>query len=281
MISRFFSVKNVAFLAGVIILLFIIPKIAGIVMLFYAAYVLACAMDPFVEKLQTKLNNNRTLASIIVVYTFFGGYLAVCWTDLLQGLLMMIALICVPLVMLYHIGGINEAKTYIQEADSEFNSSITAITAYTNDTIALNIRDIKETINNNNTSKTLEHLESLSHSISELQTMATQETEKDIDLLLQQTHAILDKYKSLESLQSKQADFLRETRALLSNIEQTLQAKSKEHKDHFSFFNGVTWISIISALAWGLGYFGQTHIIVLFMSIRSTKDIPKATFIGI
>lgn len=220
-------------------------------------------------------------ASIIVVYTFFGGYLAVCWTDLLQGLLMMIALICVPLVMLYHIGGINEAKTYIQEADSEFNSSITAITAYTNDTIALNIRDIKETINNNNTSKTLEHLESLSHSISELQTMATQETEKDIDLLLQQTHAILDKYKSLESLQSKQADFLRETRTLLSNIEQTLQAKSKENKDHFSFFNGVTWISIISALAWGLGYFGQPHIIVRFMSIRSTKDIPKATFIGI
>ena len=73
MLSRFFSVKNIAFLAGVIILLFIIPKIAGIVMLFYAAYVLACAMDPFVEKLQTKLNNNRTLASIIVV---FGGILA-------------------------------------------------------------------------------------------------------------------------------------------------------------------------------------------------------------
>ena len=74
MISRFFSVKNIAFLAGVIILLFIIPKIAGIVMLFYAAYVIACALDPFVEKMQNKLNNNRTLASVIVV---FGGILAV------------------------------------------------------------------------------------------------------------------------------------------------------------------------------------------------------------
>lgn len=74
MISRFFSVKNVAFLAGVIILLFIIPKIAGIVMLFFAAFVIACAMDPFVEKLQTKLKDNRTLASVIVV---FGGILAV------------------------------------------------------------------------------------------------------------------------------------------------------------------------------------------------------------
>ena len=74
MISRFFSVKNIAFLAGVIILLFIIPKIAGIVMLFYAAYVIACALDPFVEKFQNKLKNNRTLASIIVV---FGGILAI------------------------------------------------------------------------------------------------------------------------------------------------------------------------------------------------------------
>ena len=40
-------------------------------------------------------------------------------------------------------------------------------------------------------------------------------------------------------------------------------------------------ISIISALAWGLGYFGQPHILVRFMSIKSTKDIPYATIIGI
>ena len=42
---------------------------------------------------------------IIVAYTFLGGYKAVCWTDLLQGLLMMGALIVVPAVMLYHLGG--------------------------------------------------------------------------------------------------------------------------------------------------------------------------------
>lgn len=38
---------------------------------------------------------------------------------------------------------------------------------------------------------------------------------------------------------------------------------------------------MISTLSWGVGYFGQPHILVRFMSIRSTKDIPKATFIGI
>lgn len=46
---------------------------------------------------------------IIVAYTFLGGYKAVCWTDLLQGLLMMGALIVVPAVMLYHLGGFGEA----------------------------------------------------------------------------------------------------------------------------------------------------------------------------
>lgn len=73
MISRFFSVKNIAFIAGIVILLLILPKISGIVLLFFAAYVIACAMDPYVEKLQIKLKNNRILASIIVV---FGGILA-------------------------------------------------------------------------------------------------------------------------------------------------------------------------------------------------------------
>lgn len=36
---------------------------------------------------------------IIVAYTFFGGFAAVCWTDFFQGMLMMIALMLVPLVV--------------------------------------------------------------------------------------------------------------------------------------------------------------------------------------
>ena len=44
--------------------------------------------------------------------------------------------------------------------------------------------------------------------------------------------------------------------------------------------NGMTLIGIISLLAWGLGYFGQPHIIVRFMAIRSIKDIPTARNIG-
>ncbi|EFB0769531.1 sodium/proline symporter PutP [Campylobacter coli] len=106
---------------------------------------------------------------IIVAYTFLGGYKAVCWTDLLQGLLMMGALIVVSAVMLYHLGGFGEAMAVIEE--------------------------IKP--------------------------------------------------------------------------------------NALSMGEGIGALSIVSALAWGLGYFGQPHILVRFMSIRSTKDIPAATFVGI
>ena len=43
---------------------------------------------------------------------------------------------------------------------------------------------------------------------------------------------------------------------------------------------GTTTLGIISSLAWGLGYFGQPHIIVRFMAIRSVKEVKIARRIG-
>ncbi|GHA97882.1 sodium:proline symporter [Algimonas arctica] len=43
---------------------------------------------------------------------------------------------------------------------------------------------------------------------------------------------------------------------------------------------GMTVMALISLLAWGLGYFGQPHIIVRFMAIRTLKDIATARYIG-
>lgn len=106
---------------------------------------------------------------IIVTYTFLGGYKAVCWTDMIQGMLMLGALVVVPLVMLSHLGGFGEAMKIIEEVKPSA----------------------------------------------------------------------------------------------------------------LSMGEGVGLLSIISAMAWGLGYFGQPHILVRFMSIRSTQDIPTATLIGI
>ena len=50
--------------------------------------------------------------------------------------------------------------------------------------------------------------------------------------------------------------------------------------DYLSMFKGVTLLGWISAMAWGLGYFGQPHIIVRFMAVRSVKDVPTARRIG-
>ena len=50
---------------------------------------------------------------------------------------------------------------------------------------------------------------------------------------------------------------------------------------HFSdAMQNVTLLGLISSLSWGLGYFGQPHIIVRFMAIRSVSDIKTAKRIG-
>lgn len=49
-----------------------------------------------------KLNEETAMiifACIILLYTFLGGYKAVCWTDFFQGFLMLIALVSVPIVI--------------------------------------------------------------------------------------------------------------------------------------------------------------------------------------
>ncbi|WP_433957496.1 sodium/proline symporter PutP [Cytobacillus horneckiae] len=108
------------------------------------------------------------VAGVTIAYTLFGGFLAVSMTDLVQGLIMVIALVLVPIVTLFHVGGLGEAV------------------------------DTARSIN----------------------------------------PALLD------------------------------------------IFRGTTVLGIISLLAWGLGYFGQPHIIVRFMAITSVKEIKKATVIG-
>ena len=38
-------------------------------------------------------------AAILIVYTFLGGYKAVCWTDFVQGILMLVAVLAVPIIV--------------------------------------------------------------------------------------------------------------------------------------------------------------------------------------
>jgi sodium/proline symporter len=109
----------------------------------------------------------------VIIYTFMGGFFAVCWTDAVQGLLMSFALILVPVVAIIHQGGIT--------------ASLNAMSAV--------------------------------------------------------SPAMLNPF---------------------------METSGK----------AVSLISIISLLAWGLGYFGQPHILVRFMAISSSEKIPQARKIG-
>ena len=66
MLKRFWTSKNLIFTGLVIVLLLILPKIVGILMLFFGAYVIACALNPYVTKLMVKMKN-RTAASSLVI----------------------------------------------------------------------------------------------------------------------------------------------------------------------------------------------------------------------
>lgn len=59
--------KNIIFFILAIILLLFIPKIIGILLLFFAAYVIAAALNPYVNKLQKKLNRAISTSLVILI----------------------------------------------------------------------------------------------------------------------------------------------------------------------------------------------------------------------
>ena len=68
---------------------------------------------------------------------------------------------------------------------------------------------------------------------------------------------------------------------------QALVAKGVENPGNYlDFFKNtdgspVAWNSIVSSLAWGLGYFGMPHIIIRFMAIKNETEVKKSRKIAI
>ena len=56
-------------------------------------------------------------AAVIILYTLVGGYKAVAWTDLIQGVLMLLGLIIVPLIAIDAAGGWAAVTSNLQEQD--------------------------------------------------------------------------------------------------------------------------------------------------------------------
>lgn len=66
----------------------------------------------------------------------------------------------------------------------------------------------------------------------------------------------------------------------LGGITEVNQVVNSINPELMNWIGASSALAIISALSWGLGYFGQPHIIVRFMAIRSVKDIKVARRIG-
>lgn len=66
----------------------------------------------------------------------------------------------------------------------------------------------------------------------------------------------------------------------LDQPSELLSTVAQLNPSHLDLFTGTSALGIVSLLAWGLGYFGQPHIIVRFMAIRSVSDFTVARRIG-
>lgn len=64
---------------------------------------------------------------LIVSYTFFGGFLAVSWTDVIQGLLMAAALVIVPIVALNSMGGWDQAHAAMEASNPNLLTFLTDV----------------------------------------------------------------------------------------------------------------------------------------------------------
>ena len=94
---------------------------AAVILIFFAFYVssgLVSGAKLFEEVFGIRYDYALTTGTfIIVAYTFLGGYKAVCWTDMIQGLLMILALVVVPIVMFLQLGSFKEVASYIAHSD--------------------------------------------------------------------------------------------------------------------------------------------------------------------
>lgn len=63
-------------------------------------------------------------------------------------------------------------------------------------------------------------------------------------------------------------------------MEQLQIASTLNQIDYSDLIHNISFITVISAAAWGLGYFGQPHILARFMAAEGVKTMKKARYIG-
>ncbi|MCA5005129.1 sodium/proline symporter PutP [Sphingobacterium bovistauri] len=67
----------------------------------------------------------------------------------------------------------------------------------------------------------------------------------------------------------------------LDGLTNTFSIIESKNSFYLDILKGSSTISIISLLAWGLGYFGQPHILVRFIAIEDARELTKSRRVGI
>lgn len=62
----------------------------------------------------------------------------------------------------------------------------------------------------------------------------------------------------------------------VGGVDHSLAIIAQTNVERLDLFKGLNMIGIISLLGWGLGYFGQPHILARFMAAESVRTIPNA-----
>lgn len=96
---------------------------------FVAGKNVMCAVIPWFQG--KEMLAMAIFALLILIYTFLGGFKAVCWTDFFQGILMLVALLAVPIIM------------SMGDFDSTYNTAFQeGITAFGTNPFSADWRDI-------------------------------------------------------------------------------------------------------------------------------------------
>lgn len=107
----------------------LIRIISGLVILVFFTFYVSSGMVAGGKFFQSSFGFDYHIGLLIVAivtvgYTLFGGFLAVSYTDFLQGLIMFLALVSVPLVGIFVTGGIGETIDSIKAVNPEHFSLI-------------------------------------------------------------------------------------------------------------------------------------------------------------
>ncbi len=100
----------------------IIRIVSAVALLVFVTIYVSAQIDATGQAFESFLNWNYFVGAIVgfavvTVYITSGGFLAVAWSDVFQGSLMLIGLVCLPIVGLIEIGGVSELGDKLHSVD--------------------------------------------------------------------------------------------------------------------------------------------------------------------